>query len=71
MVDVGFCKGGCISAKHVAEEQPPLQNPTSATVNAVLPGSVLNLLLRPQNACSLGCHHPVIHPLQVNTHHHR
>ena len=21
--------------------------------------------------CSLGCHHPVIHPLQVSTHHHR
>ena len=40
-----------LSEAHELRSNPlrPLQNPTSATVNAVLPGSVLSLLLRPQN----------------------
>ena len=50
VADVGFCKGGCISAKDMKlQNQTPLQIPTPATVNAVLPCSVLSLLLRPQN----------------------
>ena len=43
-----------VMCAHLSEEvklqnQPPLQNPTSATVNGVLSGSDLSLLFRPQN----------------------
>ena len=69
VADVGFWKGGCISAKLRSNPLRPLQNPTPATVNAVLPGFILSLLLRPQNVVWVNCHHPVIHPLQVSTNH--